>query len=501
MKIVSRGKGKSAVAAAAYRSGDKLTNEYDGMQFSYSDKKRIVYTEILLPTNAPREFADRSTLWNAVEKIEKASNAQLARDIEVSLPVELTREQNIKLIREYVQRNFVDAGMCADVCVHDKNNGNPHAHIMLTMRPFNEDGSWGTKQKKEYILDEGGAKIYDKSKRQYQCRSVPSTDWNERTKAEEWRAAWAEIVNGYLEKNGFTERIDHRSYERQGVEQIPTVHLGVAVTQMERRGIVTDRGSVNREIEFDNAEIKRLRARVNRVKVWLDENKTNTPPPLYDVFMAIANAPTGDTQYDKLKHVQLMAKTLLFVQQNGIADLIALADKVSEIQRGCADAYERKKKIERRVTTLDKHAGQCKNFAANRSVKLTYDKIRAEAEAAEKETGFFAKGKAEKARKAVQDFYYDHTAEIETYKAAEKYLKDVLQKRYDPKQISAQAKKWSGERDTCKRELGGINTEYNVYKREVESAEDIKRFAVKLLLPDEPKERQQQKTKSKGIEI
>ena len=447
----------------------------------------LFYAEILLPTNVPQEYLDRSTLWNAVEKIEKASNAQLARDIEVSLPVELSREQNITLIREYVQRNFVDVGMCADVCVHDKNNGNPHAHIMLTMRPFNEDGSWGAKQRKEYILDENGAKIYDKSKRQYACKSIPATDWNERTKAEEWRAAWADIVNGYLEKNGHAERIDHRSYERQGVEQIPTVHLGVAVTQMERRGIVTDRGNVSREIEFDNAEIKRLRTRVNRVKVWLDENKANTPP-LYDVFMAIANAPTGDMRFDKLKHVQLMAKTLLFVQQNGIANLIALADKVSEIQRGCTDAYERKKKIERRVTTLDKHAEQCKNFTANRSVKLTYDKIRAEAEAAEKETGFFAKGKAEKARKAVQDFYYDHTAEIETCKAAEKYLKDVLQKRYDPKQISAQAKKWSGERDACKPELGGINTEYNVYKREVESAEEIKRFAVKLLLPEEPKE-------------
>jgi hypothetical protein len=503
MKVISRGKGKSAVAAAAYRSGNKLTNEYDGMQFSYFDKKRIVHTEILLPEHAPREYLDRSTLWNAVEKIEKAANAQLARDIEVSLPVELSREQNINLIREYVQRTCGDKGMCADVCVHDRNDGNPHAHIMLTMRPFEPDGSWGVKQRKEYILDENGAKIYDKAKRQYACRSIPSTDWNERTKAEEWRSAWADCVNAYLDKNGFAERIDHRSYERQGVEQIPTVHLGVAVIQMERRGIVTDRGNVNREIEFSNSQIKQLRARANRVKVWLDENKSNTPPPLYDVFMEIANAPTGDTQYDKLKHVKLMAETLMFIQQNSVSDLVSLADKVSEIQRGCADAYERKKKIERRVVTLDKHAGQCKNFTANRGVKLEYDKIHAAAEAAERETGFFAKSKAEKARKAAQDFYYDHTPEIETYRAAEKYLRDVLQKRFDPKQIAAQAKKWAAERDTCKRELGAINTEYNVYKNEVKSAEDIKRFAVKMMFPDEPQERQQQKqkTKSKEVEI
>jgi hypothetical protein len=361
---------------------------------------------------------------------------------------------------------------------------------MLTMRPFKEDGSWGTKQKKEYILDENGAKIYDKSKRQYQCRSVPSTDWNERTKAEEWRVAWADIVNAYLDKNGFAERIDHRSYERQGVEQISTVHLGVAVIQMEARGIVTDRGNINREIAITNNEIRQLRARANRVKIWLDENKANTPPPLYDVFMEIANAPTGTTPYDKVKHVQLMAKTLLFIQQNSISDLLSLADKVSAIQRNCTDAYERKKKIERRVTTLDKHTEQCKNFTTNRSIKLAYDKIKTEAEAAEKSTGLFAKSKAEKARKAAQDFYYDRTTEIETYKAAEKYLKDVLQKRYDPKLIFAQAKKWSAERKTCKQELGGINTEYGIYKRDVESAEDIKRFAVKLLLPDEPQERQ-----------
>jgi hypothetical protein len=370
---------------------------------------------------------------------------------------------------------------------------------MLTMRPFNEDGSWGTKQRKEYILDENGAKIYDKSKRQYACKSIPATDWNERTKAEEWRAAWADIVNGYLDRNGFTERIDHRSYERQGVEQIPTVHLGVAVTQMERRGIVTDRGSVNREIEFDNAEIKRLRARVNRVKVWLDENKANTPPPLYDVFMAIANSPTGDTQFDKLKHVQLMAKTLLFVQQNGIANLIALADKVSEIQRGCTDAYERKKKIERRVTTLDKHLAQTENFKKYRKVQEKYDALYSEYKSLSKQTGLFTKGKAQKALDAANEYCRAHSAELGMYENAEKYLKDVLQKRYDPKQITAQAKKWSGERDTCKRELGGINTEYNVYKREVESAEEIKRLAVKLLLPDEPQERQ--KTKSRGIEI
>ena len=185
IKIVSCVKGKSAVAAAAYRAGEKITNEYDGITHNYTRKGGVVDTEILLPANAPAEFSDCNLLWNAVEKIEKAKNSQLAREIELALPKELSREQNISLVRDYVKNNFVDSGMCADICIHDIKKENPHAHIMLTMRPFNVDKSWGDKQRKEYILDKNDEKIYDPKKRQYKCKSVPTTDWNEQTKAEE----------------------------------------------------------------------------------------------------------------------------------------------------------------------------------------------------------------------------------------------------------------------------------------------------------------------------
>ena len=161
IKVISRGKGKSAVAAAAYRAGEKITNEFDGMTHDYTHKGGVVHTEILLPDHAPAEYTDRAVLWNEVEKIEKAKNAQLAREIEIALPRELTREQGISLVRKYVKRHFVAAGMCADVCLHDTGGGNPHAHIMLTMRPIDERGEWGAKQKKEYILDRDGNKIYD----------------------------------------------------------------------------------------------------------------------------------------------------------------------------------------------------------------------------------------------------------------------------------------------------------------------------------------------------
>ena len=165
IKIISRGKGKSAVAAVAYRAGEKIQNQFDGITHDYTKKSGIEHTEIMLPEHAPREFLDRSTLWNSVEKIEKASNSQLAREIEVALPVELTKGQNLQLVREYIKEQFVSKGMCADFAIHDKKDGkaeatpNPHCHIMLTMRPLKLNGTWGEKEKKDYAYDEYGERI------------------------------------------------------------------------------------------------------------------------------------------------------------------------------------------------------------------------------------------------------------------------------------------------------------------------------------------------------
>ena len=159
ISIVSRGKGKSAVAAAAYRSGEKLTNEWDGMTHDYTRKGGVVHTEIMLPPHAPPSFSDRSTLWNSVELYEKAGNAQLAREIDAALPIELSREEQIRLVREYCSSQFVSRGMCVDFAIHDTDSGNPHCHIMLTMRPLDERGAWAAKSKKEYDLDENGERI------------------------------------------------------------------------------------------------------------------------------------------------------------------------------------------------------------------------------------------------------------------------------------------------------------------------------------------------------
>lgn len=256
-KIISRGQGRSAVGAAAYRSGEKLYNEYDGIEHDYTKKGGVVYSEIMLCENAPKEYQDRQTLWNAVEQIEKSSKAQLAREYEVALPVELSREEQIKLVRDFAKESFVDNGMCVDFSIHDKEDGNPHAHIMLTTRPIEQDNSWGVKQKKEYILDKNGQKQYDKKKQTYKCKTVKTTNWDSKEFLQRSRESWAEKVNQELEKKSLPQRIDHRSLKEQGVDRVPTIHEGGA-RKLEKRGIKTDRGKINREIKTANGQMQTI---------------------------------------------------------------------------------------------------------------------------------------------------------------------------------------------------------------------------------------------------
>lgn len=257
-KIISRGQGRSAVGAAAYRSGEKLYNEYDGIEHDYTKKGGVVYSEIMLCENAPKEYQDRQTLWNAVEQIEKSSKAQLAREYEVALPVELSRKEQIKLVRDFAKENFVDNGMCVDFSIHDKEDGNPHAHIMLTTRPIEQDNSWGVKQRKEYILDKNGQKQYDKKKQTYKCKTVKTTNWDSKEFLQRSRESWAEKVNQELEKKSLPQRIDHRSFKEQGIEKIPTQHIGVSANAMEKRGIESQRGNENREIKQANEQMQTI---------------------------------------------------------------------------------------------------------------------------------------------------------------------------------------------------------------------------------------------------
>ena len=420
MKIVSRGKGKSAVAAAAYRSGEKLINEWDGMTHDYTRKGGVVYSEILLPEHAPPSFSDRSTLWNSVELYEKSCNAQLARDIEVALPVELSREEQTRLVREYCSSQFVSKGMIADFAIHDTDSGNPHAHILLTMRPMDERGAWAAKSKKEYVLDENGERIRLPSG-SYKTRKVDLAGWNNQDNAELWRAAWADLANAYLERANRPERIDHRSFERQGTDQIPTVHVGVAASQMEKKGIPTERGELNRTIQKTNRIMREIKARIADLKAWIVElfkakeaalelPQQPQSPNLANMLLEYLSVQREKSRKystywqkqhaaDELKTVSAATNYLAAHGINTLAELDAalssVSDKSETIRSGMRAAELRMKELQKLIENGEK-------YIAYKPIQDAYKQIK-------------WKGKQEKYAKA-------HRAELTIWNAASRFL-------------------------------------------------------------------------------
>ena len=270
--IVQRSQRQSAVAAAAYQSGEKLFCEYDQQVKHYPEKRGIVHNEILLPANAPPEYADRNTLWNAAEAVEKQWNSQLARRWVLTIPREIPPDQYAVLVREFCEQQFVSKGMIVDFAIHDPHppGHNPHAHVLLTMRAMDEHGKWLPKSRKVYDLDENGERIKLPSGR-WKSHKEDTVDWNDQKYCEIWRHEWEVIQNRYLEANDRPERVDLRSYARQGLDIIPTVHEGAAVRQMEKRGIQTNIGNLNREIRAANRLMKSIRQLIQNLEGWITE--------------------------------------------------------------------------------------------------------------------------------------------------------------------------------------------------------------------------------------
>ena len=310
-KMVSRGNGRSAVAASAYLSCSKMLNDYDGVQHDFTRKKGLIWQDVLLSEFAPPEWKDRSVLWNAVEKNEKTKNSRLAREFVPALPIELTPAQWQELLTDFIQNNFIADGMCADVAVHDPYppGHNPHAHIMVTVRPLDEKGNWQYKTEKEYLCVRNGEergftaaefkaaqadgwekqypykvgrkKVYlppsEAEKHGYERvskypkstkygRQNPTSErWNSEEQLVQWRKAWADATNRYLERYGYEERIDHRSHTERGLDEQPTIHEGVAARALERQGSISDRCEINRQIKADNALLRELKAAVRKL--------------------------------------------------------------------------------------------------------------------------------------------------------------------------------------------------------------------------------------------
>ena len=474
----------SAVGASAYRSGEILKNEYDGVPHDFTRKRGIAHTEILLPPHAPPDFADRSTLWNSVEKIEKSKNSQLAREIEIALPTELDREQQIRLVREYVQENFVSVGMCADIAIHDKKNGNPHAHIMLTMRPLEQSGEWGAKSKKEYILDKNGQRIKLKNG-SFKTRKVDLTDWNDKGKAEVWRQAWADVTNKYLAEQNIPQRIDHRSYERQGIEQIPTVHMGVAATQMERKGIVTEKGEKNRLIREQNRLLKEVRRRIAELGKWVKEksaqkdNQSINPfhsvpiqsPTLLELLnTAMQQAGQPNSRYGKIKDLKSFAKAVSFLQGNHISTLSELQETLSGMKKRYWNTNSEIKQTEKLLHERKELIDQAENYLQYRDYHKTYKQTKP---------------------KKQEEYAERYRTELALYDRAERYLKEHLgsDTKLRPKAWKAEVADLTAQKDRLYREMRKL-------KEETAEAETVKRCIEQVIPPTE-----QRKEKSKTHDV
>lgn len=274
---VKRSEGRSAVASAAYRAGEKLHNLWDGETHDYTKKGGVVFKEIMLPPNVPEHFSDRSTLWNDLEQFEKRGDAQLAYSFDIAMQNEFTLEENIEFARQFVREQFLSAGMIVDFAFHlpgkDENDiPNPHFHVLVPIRPLNEDGTWGAKQHRVYNLDENGQRI-KKENGQWDFVAVPTTDWGRPETLQKWRKEWAKFINSKFEEKGLDCRIDHRSYVDQGLDLLPTVHEGPQVRKMEKRGIRTEKGDLNRWIKKFNQMYRSLQSTIAALKEWIKEAK------------------------------------------------------------------------------------------------------------------------------------------------------------------------------------------------------------------------------------
>lgn len=403
-KVVSRGAGRSACAASAYLSCSHILNDYDGVQHDYTRKQGLVWQEVFLPDMAPPAWQDREVLWNAVEENEKTKDSRLAREFVVALPIELSLEQWQTLLTDFVQNQFVADGMCADLAIHDPDppGHNPHAHILLTVRPLDESGKWQYKTEKEYLCSRDGeergftaaefkAAQADGWEKQYQYkvgrkkvymtpsaaeehgyeraskypkstkygRQNPISErWNSEEQLLIWRKAWADVTNKYLERYGHEERIDHRSFVERGIDEQPTIHEGVIARALEQKGIVSDRCELNRQIKADNALLRELKAAVKK----LMQAVKNTVPAIAEAMERLrSNMMIFKYQ---LLHIgggnQVINKSLKIYRED-MAQYTAIADKISKKSKERKAALDEKKATP--VVHVLKHRDLAKRIA------------------------------------------------------------------------------------------------------------------------------------------
>ena len=391
-----------------------------------------------------------------MEQIEKARDSQLAREIEAALPRELSREQQLALVRAYVKDNFVDKGMCADFAIHDKGTGNPHVHIMLTLRPLKENGQWGAKCRKAYDLDENGQRIPD-GKGGWKNHREDTTDWNDKGNVEIWRAAWAAYTNRALEAAGQPALVDHRSYKRRGIDKIPSVHLGPAASQMEKRGIRTDKGEVNRQIAADNKLLKEIKARITRLYNWSKteaEKPEGQQPSMIDLWEAQQQLKRPDTRTGKIWALQESAALFSFMQANGIKTMQQLHDKISEMNGSYYDLRGKIVQAERRIATLTERGEMWAQYNKYKPIRKQLAKVKPEKR---------------------ELFEQRHSRELILYDAAAWYLKEL---KDSGEEITPKA--WQREIDLLTAQKQVDTIDMKAMREELKAIERLRKAADQL---------------------
>ena len=393
-KIISRGKGQSCMASCAYYAGEKKYSEYECCwKYPHSSPARVKWVEVMLPPNAPRAYADPQTLWNAVDAAETSVNAQTARSMLFALPRELTDEQNLALVRDFCQKEFVDKSMICNFFYHDKGDGNPHVHIMLTLRAMDENGKWLPKSKNVYALDESGNRIRTPNGGWKRIK-VNTVDWNEQKYGEIWRQDWAAAQNAAFEAAGRMERIDMRSLERQGIEnRLPQKHLGPTASALERKGISSKHGDENRKIISLNALLASLKKTVYAIGAWLDNLRNaisrqqiiENPDdyPLSDVLIAYLdmrkNEREGWGRYAQEKgavhDLKDGFKAVSFLSNHELYTVGQLGRYIAETQRTFSKIKAESTAKERRIRDIDVLFGAIQTIRELKPVQQEYEGI------------------------------------------------------------------------------------------------------------------------------
>ncbi|MBO8084279.1 MobA/MobL family protein [Streptococcus suis] len=484
--IVSRSKGHSVLAKAAYNARDKLRDEYYVKIHDYSKKDDLVFSKIFLPEHIPKEFSNREYLWNSVEKIEKSKNSQLARNLLFTLPRELNEEDRIKLISEFIEENFTSKGMIADCNIHNPvasdNEEQPHAHILLTLREIDEKGNWKPKSRKEYILDENGEKIKLKSGN-YKSRKVNLNDWNEPDKAKEWRENFSKKANEYLAKNNIDKRIDSRTFEEQGREELPQIHLGTSSYQMEKKGIQTERGNHNRKIIALNVEVKKLKEEIAEIGSWIlslvnmvkgflkgfskeKQKEYNRTPDLFDVYSyletyyKIQKELSKNLSYDsrmRKEHFdsKKYVKALSYMSSNNLKTIIDIQCKKDEVLTKLKENKESIADCSRQIKNIDTLIKQAKIMRENKTV---YDRYKGA------DNSIFSKI----AGASKEEYYNSHKEEIDKYIRANSILKKLSRSE------KIETKKWEKEKAASQKEINHLSFNQKFIKEEISQINHIK---------------------------